>query len=212
MYELISILFWGEDWDIMYLRQIPEESYFLAYAKKNFRGVDIEEGSLCPYIPIEPDLEWGTFYKSLSKKLRRDFSNKYNRLKKFGTYEYDQTLTRDGINHHISDIREIERSSSKAVKGVDLVFDEDDKMGFQQKLIDNSGSDYKVLLTLLKLDRQIIAYLYGFIYNNKYYAYNISYLPEYAEVSPGKLLMNESIKFVIENKGYIRISQKPKFT
>ena len=45
----------------------------------------------------------------------------------------------------------------------------------------------------LERDGRLIAYLYGYIYKNNYYAYNTAFSKQDGRFSPGKLIMNEAM-------------------
>ena len=57
------------------------------------------------------------------------------------------------------------------------------------------------LLSCLEVDGNLGAYLYGYLYKQVYYAYNTAFLEDYRDYFPGKLIMNETLKYVQENGG-----------
>lgn len=189
-----------EGWDLIYLREIPENSLFLEYMKGHFEHLDVEEDSKCPYIEFNTGTNWESFYKSLSKKIKRDFANKINRMAKLGSYSFEHIRDKKTVSDYIDTIKRIELNSLKADTNISLCFDSEEKVNFQKRIVDGAGQGYEVLVSFLKLNGQTIAHLYGFIYNNVYHTYNMAFLPEYVRVSPGKLLMNETVRWVIENK------------
>jgi len=48
------------------------------------------------------------------------------------------------------------------------------------------------------------AYLLGFVYHNTYYAYNTAFAERFSDISPGKVLLHEKIRWCFLNNDRIR--------
>lgn len=190
--SLFSFLQENVIWDVVSLREIPEGSALLAWARSNNK-VRFEKDSDCPYISFAPDLTVDVFRSSLSRNLRREFSNMTNRLKKLGDYRFYHLQLNDPDDPVLKRIRSIEQQSAKASRDIYLVFSPDENFLYQQRLIQQLDKSVCPLLTVLELNGEIVSYLYGFIFNQVYHAYNMAFLPEYYRLSPGKLIMQEAI-------------------
>lgn len=188
-------------WDIVSLRELPADSELINSIREYIPWTHVDEDSSCPYISIDTYTTWDLFAKkTISRNLKRDYKNKLNRLKKLGPFKFNHTILKDSVPEILADVKNVEVQSAKAMKMIALVFDPEKNLRFQNHVIEKTNHTLQAILSTLHLNDQLIAYLYGFIYDNKYYAYNTAYLPEYRKISPGKLLMNETIKFVVERK------------
>jgi CelD/BcsL family acetyltransferase involved in cellulose biosynthesis len=186
-------------WDIASFREVPEESGLLSWAAAQ-QLAHVEQDSDCPFIAIAPDLTSESFRAGLSLNLRREFANVTNRLKKAGKYRFSCQELHNGNAFLLESICEIERHSSKASSNINLVFSPERNNNFQCRLLAQFDETVQPLLTTLELDENIIAYLYGFVAEGVYHAYNMAFLPEYIRFSPGKLTMQATIDHCITKK------------
>lgn len=195
------------NWDVVSLREIPAESALLLWAR-NINLARMEKDSDCPYISFEPGQSVEAFRKTLSKNLRREFSNMTNRLKKLGEHRFYHRLLSDPDDPDLKRLREIELHSAKAARDIHLVFSPEVNDGFQKHLLRSFDDSVQPMLTVLELNGEIISYLYGFITGEAYHAYNMAFLPEYSRLSPGKLTMqaaiDESIRMGLKEFDFLR--------
>jgi CelD/BcsL family acetyltransferase involved in cellulose biosynthesis len=199
--ELINFIFTKvEGWSQLHLNEIPVESLFVKWLQENYPRVFIEEGSECPYVSWADWESWDEYYKSLSKKTRLELNRKNNTLKKEGKSQYHHLFNPGPDNSVLAMARELERKSAKAQHIVteNLALVGEKHWGFQQMILNNCGK-YQVLLSWLVREEKLIAYLYGFIYKKRYYAYNTAYSGEAIKYYPGKLIMNEALRYCKEN-------------
>ena len=190
--EMLEYLSAQVKWDVLSLREIPENSPLIIWANK-YSMAHVEKDSDCPYIPFDKGVTVESFRLGVSKKLRREFSNMFNRLKKEGEHKFVHRMLQAPDDPLLVKLKEIEQQSSKASGDIHLVFSPQKNFLFQQLLLKNLFPKVKVMLTSIELNREIVSYLYGFIFRDVYHAYNMAYLPEYARFSPGKLNMQEAI-------------------
>ncbi|MDD2542761.1 MAG: GNAT family N-acetyltransferase, partial [Desulfuromonadaceae bacterium] len=154
----------------------------------------------CPFIAFEPGLTTAAHRATMSRNMRREFSNVANRLQKVGVCRLRcQVLGKDNTLL-LERLCEIERQSAKASRNIHLVFSPEQNNMFQRCLLEQANETVQPLLTTLELEEEIIAYLYGFVVGGIYHAYNTAFLPDYARFSPGKLTIQETIDHCIFEK------------
>lgn len=186
-------------WDVASFREVPQASAFLSWATSQ-RFAYVEKDSDCPYIVFVSGLTVESFRANLSLNLRREFTKVTNRLKKAGGYRFScQVLCNDNTSL-LESICEIERHSAKASRDIPLVFSPERNNSFQRRLLAQFGETVQPLLTTLELNGEIIAYLYGFVAEGIYHAYNMAFLQEHIRFSPGKLTIQKTIDHCITEK------------
>lgn len=183
-------------WDIVNLEQIPSDS-FLAKSEfiRAFR-MEKEFSSLCPYVRMEGG--WEEYFKSLSKKFRRDIKHKTNRIARFGRWAFETERSPDDVETLVESMELIERTSRKSSTQKAFfapIGARDFILKFCKLCQQNDWLDF----SRITLNDKPIAYLLGFLYGNKYCAYNMAFSEDFHEASPGKLLLNEKIKWCFEH-------------
>lgn len=196
--ELFGFIKKNLKWDIMYLREVPQESHFLQWIQSNKIKAYFEQDSLCPYLSYPIGVTKESFEKSLSRNMRGELRNLRNRLMKMGGVKFSVSPITGPSDQEWVRVQEVENQSSKARRTIELVFCQAGSASFQKRFLSLSSGIVKPLLTKLEVDEALVAYLYGFFFKRRYYAYNMAFLPEYARVAPGKLAMHETILHGIE--------------
>ncbi len=189
------------EWDIFYVREVSESSPFFAWLQTKHTPLYMEPDSSCPYLPYAPGMNREVFEQSLSYKMRSELRNVRNRLRSCGTVSFDHVHLKNYQDPIVAKICSVERHSLKAEMNVPLVFGDQRASLVQRNLIEMDCKAIRPMLTTLSMNGEIIAYLYGIVYDGAYHAYNMAFLPEYARLSPGKIVMHEAIVNGIEN-GY----------
>lgn len=191
----------AEEWDIVQLDQIPGESLFATGSFDSNLRVEHENSSLCPYVKIHGD--WDSYYKGLGKKFHRDMKHKQNRLSRFGQWEFKTEVPPfHGIETLIETLADTEEQSRK--HGVKPFFSIRKNREFLIKIINTCIPRGWFDLSTITVNDVPIAYLVGFRYNAKYYAYNMAFVEKYRAASPGKLVIHEKIKWCFSQEGGIR--------
>jgi CelD/BcsL family acetyltransferase involved in cellulose biosynthesis len=183
-------------WDVMHLEQIPEHSYLMKSKTAGQFGCFIEASSICPFVSIAGT--WDSYSKTLGKKFWKDVRNKSNKMNRLGKWEFQVDRNGEDSKGTISMSEEIERKSRK--EGTEKIFLSDPSnreflCRFGETSVQNGWFDYSKIV----LNNSVIAYLIGFVYDGKYCAYNTAYDKGFFEASPGKLLLNEKIKWCFRN-------------
>ena len=187
-------------WSQLHMNEIPQNSYFSQHLCKTGGHIYVETASTCPCIPLNQWATWEEYYKNLSKKTRMELNRKNNKLKKEGKSRYVHQLNPSPNDAMFQDARILEKQSAKAINlgSRYLVLADEHHWIFQKKLCKATTTHHVLLSGLYRRDK-LIAYLYGYIYNNKYYAYNTAYSFESRKFSPGTLIINETIRYCKEH-------------
>jgi len=187
-------------WQQMHLNEIPEHSSFAKYLMKKYPMTYIEPGSECPYIQLSDFSSFKEFYSGLKRKIRLEINRKNNKMTKEGNWKVTHTLGPSLFDSSMYQARKLERKSAKAMRINDLThlaLALPEYWNFQRSLVEKQGS-YKILMSTLKRDNQLIAHLYGFIQNRRYHAYNTAFDSEFNWYSPGKIIINDTIRYSME--------------
>lgn len=183
-------------WDIVLLDQIPGDSLLKSAAVIENVAKEMELSSSCPYVRIHGN--WESYYKSLGKKFHRDIKHKSNRMNRFGEWDFRTEDSIADVSEFIDDMTSTEAKSRK--KGSEKTFLEDHAnrdflIRFCWLSLEKGWLDYSTI----HINGTRVAYLLGFLYDKKYYAYNMAFQEDFHEASPGKLLLNEKIKWCFGN-------------
>jgi CelD/BcsL family acetyltransferase involved in cellulose biosynthesis len=183
-------------WTLIYFDQVPTTSLLLKEKLFKKYPMVIEDSSICPYIPIQDS--WEGFYKSLSKKMRRDLSNKLNKFKKTGNWQFVVNDQVQDINNTVEAFKKIEEGSRKSGTQKEYFINKDN-MKFIQIFLEFCLKNNWLDISNIILDNKIISILLGYIYHKKYYAYFITFDEDFYNLSPGKIILNEKIKWCFNN-------------
>jgi CelD/BcsL family acetyltransferase involved in cellulose biosynthesis len=191
----------SKEWNVVCLDQIPDESLLVSMvADYPFDG-EWELSSHCSYVRING--AWDVYLKSRSKKFRKDIRNKENNLDRLGEWELAVTSDVGDFDTYASLMREIESRSRK--NDTEKAFwAQDGNREFLTCFASRAAEHGWLDFTTLRLKGIPIAHLLGFSYNGSYSAYNTAYIDAYFDVSPGKLVIHEKIKWCFDQGASIR--------
>jgi CelD/BcsL family acetyltransferase involved in cellulose biosynthesis len=178
-------------WDLMSLDQIPDTSKLLKFDSASLKGLETEQSSACPYVEVTGD--WDAFFGSLSKKFKRDIRNKTNRLKRFGNWKFRVEKIKD-FSACIDIMSDIEKSSRKEKTEKEFMGVKENRE-FLEKFAEKCLPLEWIDFSTITVEGMPIAYLLCFRYGGKVYAYNMSYNNEFYQASPGKLILNEKLRW-----------------
>lgn len=117
------------------------------------------------------------------------------------------TLTSENVLEIIADISEVERLSWKGDDGVGVFSGEQRMKWMTTALTGFAETDNLRVLTMRHNDR-CISYRLGFLDKGRIYDYNLAFLPDYASLGSGRLLLDEWIQWGLdENWQYIDASR-----
>jgi CelD/BcsL family acetyltransferase involved in cellulose biosynthesis len=191
----------SKEWDIAYLDQIPSDSLLMRDNILSEISYSIEESSICPFIRIQGD--WDSYLKSLSFKMRKDLRNKMNKMGKEGSWEFKVDTETEDIFSEINEIQMIEKKSRRYGTEKDF-FSIEKNLIFMQTFLKICSVNQWYDLAKISFNGKTIAVLLGFLYNHEYIAYIMTFNEEFYRISPGKILLNEKIKWCFEHGESIR--------
>jgi len=189
-------------WDIVCLEQIPDDSLL---AKKEFTKYflpEIELSSLCPFIKLEGN--WETYFKSIKRDFRTEIRNRIKKLNEIGNWEFKVDRKPIDVEMLINSIKDIEQRSRKMEIEKDLLSSFKNR-AFLSKVCNFCTENNWLDFSTLRIAGKLVAYSLGFIYNETHYGYNTAYDKEFFKLSPGKIVINEKIKWFFENKYIIKV-------
>jgi len=193
---LSQIFLHKNEWDIIKLDQIPQGSILFEQVSDDHRNVLIETSSACPFVRIQGT--WEDYYNSLSYKFRRDLKNRTNKLNRAGKWELLIKTTSMHLRKELEKAVTIE-SKSRKIESQKSFLSKTENFRFILEFFDFCAEKEWIDFSELILNSVCIAYLIGFKYNNNYYAYNMAFDENFMDMSPGKILFQEKIKWCFHN-------------
>lgn len=204
VFEFLS----GYPWDIIRLRQLPEESPNLPYLRETIREysrrwkmsdkVVVE----CPYLPLN-GVEWNDYFRSLSKSQRDDIKRNIKLLGRQGVLRFEKL---GPVDSRLSEVLQAifaihqERWDAKRERCTFPLTSEKNQ-AYLSEITKVFGERGWLAPYILMLDEEMISYIFCFAYNNTMYDWNTAYRPKYHRHSVGKILHRYVIEDLIKN-GY----------
>ena len=179
-------------WDEMDLREIREDSPNLELLREilNTKGfiADISETGKCPYVKIDGD--WDGYFKSISKGIRKDIPNRFNRLRRLNIKWQVEIDILGNAKEYIDNLFDISISRVLSKNKKNVFHSKHNRM-FIRTFIKNFADNKIIYLAIFRIDSNIAAYRLGFLYSGVFYAWSTSINNKYKKFSPGKLLSKE---------------------
>ena len=172
----------GDSPNLPIVRDILRETSLTIFERVNIRS---------PYVAIDRD--WAKYYGSLSKSMRSDIRRQAKRLAGMGTVECVRF-------HDVADAAEVldiiglVHRKCRQAQGGGSLYDNTRWCRFASLILERFGARKFLDLVLLRLSGRVIAYYFGFVYDNVVSFWNTGFDPAFATVSPGKLLLHHAIQ------------------
>lgn len=190
------------DWDFIYLMDIPETSLVSNLLLKASKTIplkfDLKKGVTCPYMSIPNSME--TFMKALSAAFRYNLRRYMRKLEKdyqkVDFKRYDQLGSVDKAMEIYFELHQ-KRWKSRHVLGV---FNAQEVRDFYIDVARLFADNGWLALYFLTANDEPIAGLYCFEYNQKMYGALSGFDPNYAKYSVGNLIFAKVIEKCIERK------------
>lgn len=116
-------------------------------------------------------------------------------------------LTSENVLEIIADISEVERLSWKGDDGVG-VFSGEQRMNWMTTALTGFAETDNLRVLTMRHNDRCISYRLGFLDKGRIYDYNLAFLPDYASLGSGRLLLDEWIQWGLdENWQYIDASR-----
>lgn len=188
-------------WDVIVLKQIPEDSPNLSFLKE-FEGNskflwEKRNATPCFYIPLKDG--WESYFANFSSRERKNFrlhAKKLNEIGEVRFIHYGNNGDED-VSKIIPTIIEIFNKRWEAKKKVSpLLLPE--KREFIEEVAKCFQKKNWLDLVILKCNGQIVAYILGFCYNRKYWSWNTAFDPDFSKFGPGALILKEVIEYAFK--------------
>ena len=188
-------------WDFLDLREMPEGSptarSLAASLARRGSGAEVLADSTCAYIPVAGD--WSTYATTrMGKRSREHSRRRRKRLKDSGDVRI--SLIED-LGGDLASLRRVFAVSDKETgSGEDrrTIFADATRRAFFEEISTLFSDRGWLQLATLEVDGRTVAYHYGFLYDRKYLHYYTGYDPAFAELQPGRVVMEEILKQCFE--------------
>jgi len=189
------------DWNILELRDIPEEfissdlkhkifNEFMKYPLK-YKVIDI-----CPYLILPNSFD--DYKKMMGRKRVKNIERRERRLQELGKLEIKTHENFDSLEKAMNVFYKLHQKRW-VQKGEEGVFAKKKFRIFHLDLAKRFEKNGWLDLNFLTLNEKPIATMYSFDYYNKKYLYLSGFDPEYSKFSPGNLLEISTIEKSFEN-------------
>jgi CelD/BcsL family acetyltransferase involved in cellulose biosynthesis len=157
------------------------------------RGAMRANEDAAPFVDLSDFADFNAYHQTVNAKTRKNMRNARNRLARGGALAH-RVLTEPA---------EIDALVVRAHAGRERWLDQlgltsrafrDPTFGDFARRLAAPGSGLKVVAMSLTLDDRPVADQWGFVFNDRYYAYVATWAPEFEAASPGKLHLEEVIR------------------
>ncbi|TXT40170.1 MAG: hypothetical protein FD135_1564 [Comamonadaceae bacterium] len=184
--------------------QIIAPSSQITNSTIKYREILFLEKRIIPNYILNLSENWDDFKKSLKRNIKESLRHCYNSLTKDKlSFEFITLTSRDTILENIDLFYMLHknRASLKSTISHPNYFHEDKHRKFLENFIQSFDSDAQNLcLFCLKINNEIVAMRFGFIFGDEIYLYYSGYNHHYGKYSVMTTLVAEIIKWSIEKK------------
>jgi len=186
-----------EEWDVINLMNILEESYIFKIIPKmvseNGWTYKMKPGLACPYITLCNS--WDAFQKTIKGKMKYEMRRRLRLLEANHKVEFIKPFERDELVQGLNIFFNLHESRWKK-RGTKGIFESHEKAReFHESLAVKFYEKDWLRLFFVKVDGIPVASLYGFEYDSKLFHYNAGFDDQWAKYGIAKQL----IAFVIED-------------
>lgn len=191
-----------DDWNFMYLGEIPENSVSIPFLTEQAASRKLSIRSRrhdCAYVPL-PD-SYDAYINSMGYNFRKKLRHFTKRLEKGHTVEFVQTLSPDSLQEDLESLFRLHQKhwQSEHFEGS---FINQPRKGFYHDMARLFMENDWLRLYSLRVDGQYTAHQYAFEYNNKIFALQDGYDPDWGEKRVARILRGYVFKQCIEKGLY----------
>lgn len=166
-------------------------------AKDHRLSTTMIEKSSSPLLRISQS--WNSYLSSKSRHFRHELNRKSRLLEKAGKAEWVVITTQDHVQMAMENLFSIEKNSWKHQQGRSLVARP--VVGrFYEEFARRSAEKGWLRMHFLFLNSRPIAYIYGLVFKNEYFALKTSYDEGYKPLSPGIVLFGHALRDAFEHR------------
>lgn len=188
-----------EDWDFIYLLDVPETSILSHTIMKKGNDtfkLEVVKGALCPYISLPSSMD--IFLSKLSPSFRKNLKKRLRKLEKdFRKIELKSYKDFSTVNEAMNIFFNLHQKRW-TLKGMPGVFYSEDVRNFYVEVAKIFAENEWLALYFLTVDDRPIAARFGFEYNFKMYFLLPGIDPDYLQYSPGHIMHLKVIEKCIE--------------
>ncbi len=151
----------------------------------------VRQGTTSPVVEFPGG--WEAYLQSRSKHMRSELRRKARKIEASGALTFSTASTPEQCERAIEHVVSIEARSWKHEIGASLDL-RPDAQHFYRELARSCAPRGWVRLHLLSLDSRPVAYLYGFVVRNEYYAFHTAFDEAYEHLSPGVALFSRVLE------------------
>ncbi len=184
-------------WGIMRFEEIPSDGVLNTATIPTSYSYGTEACSVCPYLKLQCD--WNEYLAKKSRSFRRDIARTRDRITSLGSWDLNVLVDPEDVSYALSIMENVELRSQKN-KTEKSFWREPRHRDFITSFASIPHREVSIDFSTIRLNGLPIAYLLGFAYKKKFYAYNSAFLDEYRHAAPGKFILQEKIKWCFERK------------
>jgi len=189
-------------WDVLELRQIPENSCVGQYLPLSAFEDDFLLGqwhsSDGPYIPI--NRPWEAYLKGLSKKHLSNLRGRAKGLHRIGDVQHEIITGGENLDSTLSEAFVLEAAAWKGRAGTAII-SRPDRQAFYRQLMKRAAERGWMRLQFLTLNGKRIAVQLALSHRGKLYVLKSGYDPQYAQFAPSLLLRDDAARRVETEPG-----------
>ena len=183
-------------WDVVILSELPEQADERSAIEQWGRGRRLKlHWRSCTRAPILELLgrSGAEVRQHYSKTLRTRLHRSRKKLDAAGAVRFERVLPTsaqtDGV---IDQCKSIEDASWKGQQGIGI-FSTAERLAFFREVAKQFAARGWLDIGWLSLDAQVVSYRFGFRYQDVFLDYSLSFHPTYAELSPGRILLDDMV-------------------
>lgn len=154
--------------------------------------------SSSPWVRLGPT--WKGYLDSRTRHVRRELNRKMRRLEKTEHLEWSVIEGPRSLDAAIADVLHVDARSWKVQRG-ESIAGHPSLEAFYSQLASICAARGWLRLHLMHVNGEAIAYIYGVVHRNRYYALKTSYDQEFRALSPGIALFGHALRDAVE-QGY----------
>jgi len=183
-------------WDVLLLSELAIDAGTRAmvdrWAQGTHHRLHWRHCSRSPVLRLDfPDQE--SLRRSYSKTLRTRLARARKKLAAAGSVRFQRECpTPARLAALLPEIKAVEAASWKGRAGSGI-FSTGERSRFFEEVSETFAAAGVLELGGLWLDGRLISYRYGFRFRGRFYDYNLAYHPDFAALSPGRVLLDEMV-------------------
>lgn len=190
--ELAEHIFRYRNWDIAVFSDLAADSGLAGFPARGFPRAEIINREPCYSVEIPADFE--TYLKGIDARMRRNIRNRRRNLERDFRLEYHRLQDAEDLERWMEDFQRLHAARLKE-RGLPSKFSDPRYALFHSRLSRIFRESGWLFAVDLRLDGEMVAARYNFLYNGTVYDYQTGYAPEYGQ----RGIMQALISYAIED-------------